>query len=94
MVRLEDLIVGAIEFEDTGGLLDRKLVQQPGGGKRSSCPVIGPISSGRADTAGALGFTRVRITQLVALPLLAPDIQDEILQAPLAPWSQGSGKEP
>lgn len=33
----------------------------------------------RADAAVHLGFTRARITQLLALTLLAPDIQEEIL---------------
>lgn len=34
-----------------------------------------------ADAARALGFTRARITQLVDLTLLAPEIQEEILFA-------------
>ena len=33
----------------------------------------------QADAARALGFTRARITQLVDLTLLAPDLQEEIL---------------
>ena len=33
----------------------------------------------RAHAAANLGFTRARITQLLALTLLAPDIQEEIL---------------
>jgi hypothetical protein len=35
----------------------------------------------QADAARALGFTRARITQLVDLTLLAPEIQEEILFA-------------
>jgi hypothetical protein len=33
----------------------------------------------RADAAATFGFTRARITQLLALTLLAPDIQEAIL---------------
>jgi hypothetical protein len=33
----------------------------------------------RAHAAANLGFTRARVTQLLALTLLAPDIQEEIL---------------
>jgi ParB-like chromosome segregation protein Spo0J len=41
-----------------------------------------------ADMARALGFTRARITQLMDLLLLAPDIQDEILHLEVAPGAQ------
>ena len=34
---------------------------------------------GRADVARQLGFTRARITQLLDLTLLAPDIQEQVL---------------
>ncbi|MFY1824431.1 hypothetical protein ACN47A_00815 [Myxococcus fulvus] len=32
-----------------------------------------------ADVAGQLGFTRARVTHLLDLQLLAPDIQEEVL---------------
>ncbi|WP_434347641.1 hypothetical protein ACN6A1_06175 [Myxococcus virescens] len=32
-----------------------------------------------ADVAAQLGFTRARVTHLLALQLLAPDIQEEVL---------------
>lgn len=41
-----------------------------------------------ADMARALGFTRARITQLMDLLLLAPDIQHEILHLEVAPGAQ------
>jgi hypothetical protein len=41
-----------------------------------------------ADMARALGFTRARITQLMDLLLLAPDIQDEILHLEVPPGAQ------
>lgn len=39
----------------------------------------------RAELAGVLGFTRARVTQLLDLTLLAPDIQEEILVAEVEP---------
>ena len=36
-----------------------------------------------ADAARALGFTRARVTQVVSLLLLAPEIQEAILDLPL-----------
>lgn len=42
-----------------------------------------------ADMARSLGFTRARITQLMDLLLLAPDIQAEVLDLSFAP-----GREP
>jgi hypothetical protein len=42
-----------------------------------------------ADAARKLGFTRARITQLVDLTLLAPEIQEEILFAEV-----GAGRDP
>jgi hypothetical protein len=41
-----------------------------------------------ADMARALGFTRARITQLMDLLLLAPDIQHEILHLEVPPGAQ------
>lgn len=41
-----------------------------------------------ADMARALGFSRARITQLMDLLLLAPDIQHEILHLEVAPGEQ------
>lgn len=38
-----------------------------------------------ADAARVLGFTRARITQLVDLTLLAPDIQEAVLFAEVSP---------
>ena len=38
----------------------------------------------QAHAARALGFTRARITQMVDLTLLAPDLQEEILRAATA----------
>lgn len=38
-----------------------------------------------ADAARTLGFTRARVTQLVDLTLLAPDIQEALLFAEVAP---------
>ncbi len=43
----------------------------------------------RAEVARRLGLTRARVTQLLALPLLAPDIQETILFAEAT-----DGKEP
>ena len=43
----------------------------------------------RADVARQLGFTRARITQILDLVLLAPDIQERILDL----WTNG-GREP
>jgi len=39
------------------------------------------VVADRAELAGVLGFTRARVTQLMDLTLLAPDIQEEILIA-------------
>jgi hypothetical protein len=41
-----------------------------------------------ADMARALGFSRARITQLMDLLLLAPDIQHEILHLEVPPGAQ------
>lgn len=41
-----------------------------------------------ADMARALGFTRARITQIMDLLLLAPDIQEEILHLEIMPGAQ------
>jgi hypothetical protein len=41
-----------------------------------------------ADMARALGFTRARVTQLMDLLLLAPDIQEEILHLEVLPGAQ------
>lgn len=41
-----------------------------------------------ADMARALGFTRARVTQIMDLLLLAPDIQDEILHIEVARGAQ------
>jgi len=46
---------------------------------RLQAEVDGGKYLGRADLARQLGFTRARVTQLLDLILLAPDIQDEIL---------------
>jgi hypothetical protein len=43
------------------------------------------VVADRAELAGVLGFTRARVTQLLDLTLLAPDIQEEILVAEVAP---------
>lgn len=43
------------------------------------------IVADRAELAAVLGFTRARVTQLLDLTLLAPDIQEEILVAEVAP---------
>ena len=43
------------------------------------------IVADRAELAGVLGFTRARVTQLMDLTLLAPDIQEEILVAEVEP---------
>ena len=43
------------------------------------------VVADRAELAGVLGFTRARVTQLMDLTLLAPDIQDEILVAEVEP---------
>ena len=43
------------------------------------------VVADRAELAGVLGFTRARITQLLDLTLLAPDIQEEILVAEVEP---------
>lgn len=42
-----------------------------------------------ADLARALGFTRARISQLMNLLLLAPDIQEEILFLEMPPGTPG-----
>lgn len=39
----------------------------------------------RTELAGILGFTKARVTQLLDLTLLAPDIQEEILTATVEP---------
>jgi len=41
-----------------------------------------------ADMARALGFTRARITQMMDLLLLPPDIQEEILFLEISPGAQ------
>lgn len=41
-----------------------------------------------ADMARALGFSRARVTQIMDLLLLAPDIQEEILFLEVAPGTQ------
>ena len=46
-----------------------------------------------ADLARLGGVTRSRITQIMALANLAPDIQEEILSIPAAPWGSGTVKE-
>ena len=43
------------------------------------------IVQDRAELAAVLGFTRARVTQLMDLTLLAPDIQEEILVAEVEP---------
>jgi len=43
------------------------------------------VVADRAELAGVLGFTRARVTQLMDLTLLAPDIQEEILVAEVEP---------
>jgi hypothetical protein len=43
------------------------------------------VVADRAELAGVLGFTRARVTQLMDLTLLAPDIQEEILIAEVEP---------
>lgn len=43
------------------------------------------VVADRAELAGVLGFTRARVTQLLDLTLLAPDIQEEILIAEVEP---------
>jgi hypothetical protein len=43
------------------------------------------LGADRAELAGVLGFTRARVTQLMDLTLLAPDIQEEILIAEVEP---------
>jgi len=43
------------------------------------------VVADRAELAAVLGFTRARVTQLMDLTLLAPDIQEEILVAEVEP---------
>lgn len=43
------------------------------------------VVADRAELARVLGFTRARVTQLLDLTLLAPDIQEEILNAQVDP---------
>ena len=43
------------------------------------------VVADRAALAGVLGFTRARVTQLMDLTLLAPDIQEELLVAEVDP---------
>lgn len=43
------------------------------------------IVADRTELAGVLGFTKARVTQLLDLTLLAPDIQEEILIAQVEP---------
>ncbi len=43
------------------------------------------VVADRAELAGVLGFTRARVTQLLDLTLLAPDIQEELLVAEVEP---------
>jgi hypothetical protein len=43
------------------------------------------VVADRAELASVLGFTRARVTQLMDLTLLAPDIQEEILVAEVEP---------
>jgi len=43
------------------------------------------VVADRAELAGVLGLTRARVTQLMDLTLLAPDIQEEILVAQVEP---------
>lgn len=43
------------------------------------------VVADRAELAAVLGFTRARVTQLLDLTLLAPDIQEEILVAEVEP---------
>lgn len=39
----------------------------------------------RTELAGALGFTKARVTQLLDLTLLAPNVQEKILAAEVEP---------
>jgi hypothetical protein len=43
------------------------------------------VVADRTELAGVLGFTKARVTQLLDLTLLAPDIQEEILAAEVEP---------
>jgi len=43
----------------------------------------------QAELASLTGFTRARITQMLDLTLLAPDIQESLLLAALAPGQRG-----
>jgi hypothetical protein len=43
------------------------------------------VVADRAELAAVLGFTRARVTQLMDLTLLTPDIQEEILVAEVEP---------
>lgn len=43
------------------------------------------VVADRTELAGVLGFTKARVTQLLDLTLLAPDIQEEILVAEVEP---------
>jgi hypothetical protein len=47
------------------------------------------IVADRTELAGVLGFTKARVTQLMDLTLLAPDIQEEILVAEVEPGCDG-----
>lgn len=47
--------------------------------------IVARLVEDRAELARVLGFTRARITQLLDLTLLAPDIQEAILTAEVAP---------
>jgi hypothetical protein len=47
------------------------------------------VVADRAELAGVLGFTRARVTQLMDLTLLAPDIQEELLVAEVEPGRDG-----